>query len=168
MKTLYIIRHAKSSWDFDTLLDFDRPLKERGITDATDMAARLKNAGHSPELIISSPAARALQTAKIFCEGLDIPESHISLSDDFYDAEYEDIMNVVSRMDDAFNSLMIFGHNPGFTELANHLGTMIIDNIPTSGIVILKFNTTKWKEIGRDRVIKQLFDYPKNESSINY
>ncbi len=168
MKTLYIVRHAKSSWDFEALLDFDRPLKDRGVNDAADMASRLNRAGHVPELIISSPATRALQTAKIFCEGLDIPESRISLSDDFYDAGCEDLMNVISRMDDTFSSLMIFGHNPGFTELANHLGTMVIDNIPSSGIVVLKFNTGKWEEIDRQLITKEFFDYPKNESSINY
>lgn len=168
MKTLYIVRHAKSSWDFDELLDFDRPLKERGVNDANDMASRLGNAGHSPELIISSTAARALQTAKIFCENLKIPDSRISLSDDLYDAEYEDILNVILQADDAFNSLMVFGHNPGFTDLANYLGTTNIDNIPSSGIVILKFDTTNWKKIGRNLAKEELFDYPKNKSSINY
>ena len=168
MKTLYIVRHAKSSWDFDDLVDFDRPLKGRGVNDANDMAARLKNAGHSPELIISSPAARALQTAKIFCKELEIPECQISQSDDIYDADYEDILNVIFKVDDVFNSLMIFGHNPGFTDLANYLGTMNIDNIPSSGIVILKFEASKWKKIGRDHVKEEFFDYPRNESIINY
>ncbi len=112
MKTLFIVRHGKSSWDYDDISDIDRPLNERGIRDGYKMAGRLKKSGRKPGMIISSPAARALHTAIIFQRTLGISDRKFILDRDLYEAETEDIMEVIFGVDDGVESVMIFSHNP--------------------------------------------------------
>jgi len=162
MKTLYIVRHGKSSWDYEKVRDFDRPLKERGIHDAYDMARRFKDLGRKPELIISSPAARALHTAIIFMRTLGVSDTDFRLAGDIYDARISDVRDVIYSVEDEIDSVMIFGHNPAFTELANELGSQRIDNVPTCGVVILDFKTEKWTRLDKHQIAYQYFDYPKN------
>jgi phosphohistidine phosphatase len=163
MKTLYIVRHGKSTWDYDGVKDSDRPLKEKGISDAMIMAERLKNSSRIPDQIISSSAARALHTAIIFNRSLKIPEKNFKIDSDLYAATVDEILDVIYGVDDSVNSLMIFGHNPGFTELANYLCNLKIDNIPTSGIVMITFTTEKWIKLNRNVVMNEFFDFPGNE-----
>ena len=162
MKTLYIVRHGKSSWEFEKVKDIDRPLNERGIHDGADMAGRLKKMGRKPELIISSPATRALHTATIFLRTLEVPDKNIIIDRDLYQADIEDVLDVIAGIDEAVDSVMIFGHNPTVTDLANELTTLRLDNVPTTGIVIIEFNTSKWTELDKHHVSYQYFDYPKN------
>ncbi len=161
MKTLYIVRHAKSSRDYPKVKDIDRPLKERGIHDADLVARRLKKTGRRPELIITSPATRALHTATIFRRILDIPEPAFKLDNTLYDATVDDILEVVYGVGDEVSSVMIFGHNPSFTYIVNDLTSLNLDNLPTSGLVIAEFNTGKWTEIDRQYVTFEFLDYPK-------
>ncbi len=162
-KTLFIVRHGKSSWDFEEVSDIDRPLKEKGIKDAYDIAGRLKDKGMIPRQIISSPAIRALHTAIIFSRVLEIPEKHIIISADLFHSDPEDILDLLGHTPASIESLIIFGHNPGFTDLANILSRLSLSNIPTSGLVMLEFKTDSWKKIGRNTLVKESFDFPSNE-----
>jgi len=163
MKTLYIVRHGKSSWDYSNISDIDRPLKKRGINDAYDMSSRLKDSGNIPDLIITSPAARALHTAVIFSRVLEIPENRIVMNYDLYMAEENNILDVVYGIDDDVNSAMIFGHNPGFTEFANYVTRMRINNVPTTGLVHADYDIDNWNMISKHKIIEEDFDYPKNK-----
>jgi len=160
IKVLYIVRHGKSSWDNETLADIDRPLKERGIRDAQNMAGRFKNNEPVPQRIITSPAIRAMHTAMIFCRILEIPEERIIISEDLFHAKPSEIIEITGKTPDNVESLMIFGHNPGFTHLANILSNLAVNNIPTCGLVKLVFETDSWKQIDRQYLVDAKFDYP--------
>lgn len=159
-KILFIVRHGKSGWDYTGIEDIDRPLIERGIRDAHTMAEKLVKRGILPDCIISSPAIRAAHTAIIFSRVTGFPEKDIKLDEDLYLAETNDILKVVSGTEKTFNALMIFGHNPGFTELVNYLSGFRLDNLPTAGLVMLKFKTDSWKEINKKNLISEFFDSP--------
>lgn len=162
-KILYIGRHAKSSWDYPGRTDIDRPLAERGVQNAYEMASRMKKSGDKPGLIISSPANRALHTAVIYARELNYAPGQIIINEDLYMGGEDAILQVISLVDDSIDSLMIFGHNPDFTYLANHFLNDRIYNIPTCGIVRLSFNVTKWEDIRRAVLTEHLFDYPKKK-----
>jgi len=162
MKTLYIVRHGKSSWENDGLKDFDRPLKYRGVHDAEKMAVRLKEKNNVPEIIITSTANRALTTARIFSRIMGVEDHMIYLTEELYLASVETILDVIYSVEDEVESVMIFGHNPGFTGLAIELSNLNIDNIPTSGLVKLDFSVNKWTEISKQHIASEFFDYPKN------
>ncbi len=115
-----------------------------------------------PELIITSTATRASHSALIFSRVLHMREESLIFSKDLYLAGTDDILSVIYGVDDSVEKLMIFGHNPGFTYLANHLSNMQIMNVPTTGLVILEFDIDKWTEISRDKIVREEFDYPKN------
>ena len=161
-KILFILRHGKSAWDNPGVADIDRPLKDRGIGDAYIMADRLLKRGSHPDSMISSPAVRALHTAIIFSRVTGFPVNEIIINEDLYQAQVHDILSVIATTDNSRQALMIFGHNPGFTELADYLSGLKIDNIPTSGLVQLKFNTDKWKGISKKCLAGEFFDFPQN------
>ena len=165
MKTLYIIRHAKSSWDDSDQSDFERPLNKRGTDDAPIMARRLKNRSSKPELIISSPAVRAFATAKIFAGELEYPYDKIVTEEKIYEAGIRELISVVNRIDDEVQSALLFGHNPGLTSLSNFLGDTPVPEMPTCSVVGLRFNNVKWAEIERYSGKFFLFDYPKNSDN---
>ena len=121
MKTLILVRHAKSSWEKPEMTDFDRPLNERGLRDAPYMAKLLKDKGIFPDLIISSPAIRALTTARIFAKELKYSLRSIRTNEIIYTTGPKEILNMLSQIDDSKNCAMIFGHNPDLTALANYL-----------------------------------------------
>lgn len=160
-KTLFIGRHAKSSWDYPGRSDIDRPLAERGVQNAYDMASRMKKRDEVPQLIISSPANRALHTAVIYSRVLDYNLGGIVINEDLYMGGEDAILQVISLVDDNIDSLMIFGHNPDFTYLANNFLNDRIYNIPTCGVVRLSFKVTHWENIHRSTLTGHLFDYPK-------
>ncbi|NBC81914.1 MAG: histidine phosphatase family protein [Bacteroidetes bacterium] len=160
-KILHIVRHGKSTWDYEEVVDIDRPLKERGINDAHKMAERLKQAYAKPQWIITSPASRALHTAAIFARELEISFDNIRIKPIIYNAGEEDIFKLIYDTDNAINHMILFGHNPTFTVFANLFYPEYIHNMPTSGIVSLTFETDKWKTIKKDNLIKSNFDYPK-------
>lgn len=164
MKTLYVVRHAKSSWNNPSLDDFDRPLNKRGKLNAPFMASLLVKKKIKPELIISSPANRAISTAEYFAEAFTYPNSDIKADESLYEADSFDILNVVSQVEDYVNTIMIFGHNPGLTDFVNFISGGNIDNIPTSGVVCLSVKTGSWKELARGSCEMIWFDYPKNYS----
>lgn len=161
MKTLYILRHAKSSWDSPDLDDFQRPLNDRGEKDAPRMGKRLRKENISPDLICSSPATRALTTAQLVAEELGYKTKAIHEEPKLYHAGGDTILDVVRGFDDKHNAIMIVGHNPGMTEFANDLLNEEIDNIPTAGFVAAKLNIDQWKEARWGCGEMELYEYPK-------
>lgn len=144
MKTLTLVRHAKSSWKNADLTDKKRPLNERGEHDAPIMGARIVAAGIRPSLILSSPAVRAWTTAKIIAQEIGYPREFLQREAELYLASVDTLLNVLGRQDAEFNNIMLVGHNPGLTEFANYLSPGLTDNVPTSGIVAVSFEGEDW------------------------
>ena len=159
MKTLYLVRHAKSSWAFD-LNDHDRPLGKRGRKDVFKMGAYLSENQAPPEKLISSTASRTFYTALHLCDQMKIDEGKIRLTKDLFHAGTADIIEVVRNAPEC-NVLAVFGHNPGFTSTANALANTNIGNIPTCGIVGITFDTKRWSEIKKGAGTHLFFYYPK-------
>ena len=160
MKTLYLVRHAKSSWKDSSLDDLERPLNRRGKRDAPFMGELLKEKVVNPDVVISSPAKRASKTAQIITAHIGYSKKDIIYSEEIYEASSRELVDFIKKIDDKYNSVMLFGHNPGFTMLNNYLSKNYIDNIPTCGIVALQFNIN-WKEIDKNSAKMLFFDYPK-------
>ncbi|MDN5200810.1 histidine phosphatase family protein [Fulvivirgaceae bacterium BMA10] len=161
MKTLYLVRHAKSSWDFPGLADFDRPLNGRGKRNAPEMGARLRSRSVKPDLLISSPAKRAYGTAKRIAEEIAYSKDKIQTNKLIYHGSEANLLEVIRSQNNNINSVMLFGHNPGFTDLANVLSDDWFDNIPTCGIVAIQFEIENWKEVQPKKGKVIFYDYPK-------
>ena len=160
MKTLYLVRHAKSSWKHPELSDFERPLNKRGKNDAPFMGKLLNKKGVNPELLISSPAKRASSTAKIIASELNYDKEKIIFDKNIYEGTGRSLLEIISEIKEKYNFVMLFGHNPGLTVLSNNLSDHFIDNIPTCGVVALEFNTP-WKEIKLNSAGFKFYEYPK-------
>ncbi len=165
MRELFIMRHAKSSWDDPTLPDFERPLNGRGKEDAPLMGEHLSRLGIKPDLIVSSPAKRAKKTAKIVARKLGYPEERIVWKESIYEASAQALLYLVCQLPDDAKRVMLVGHNPGFTMLANTLGDIAVDNIPTAGVVGIAFDASSWSEACRMRGHTLFFEYPKKVKS---
>lgn len=163
MKTLTLLRHAKSSWRDPSLQDYERPLSRRGQRDAPIMADRIKGAGVRPSLILSSPAVRAWTTAKIVAQEIGYPTEFLQREDRLYHASARGLLKVVAGQDGGFNNIMIVGHNPGLTDFVNYLSPDLTDNIPTCGVVSFEFDCDDWvlgENVECDLLV---FDYPKRK-----
>jgi len=147
MKTLYLVRHAKSSWDHIGLSDIERPLMEKGIRKSKLVIEYLQKQQIVPDLIISSPAVRAIETARIFARGLTYSEEKILIDRKIYDGYYEHILDIIYGTPNKINSLMLFGHNPMFSNLANLFLHPGIDDMPTSAVVGISFATDRWEDV---------------------
>jgi phosphohistidine phosphatase len=161
LRHLTLLRHAKSSWQESGLSDHDRPLSQRGQQDAPVMGRRMLARGTRPSLIISSTALRARHTAQIIARELGYPGEFLQREPELYLATPEQIMAVLARQADSFRSIVVCGHNPGLTELANRLAGCDIDNIPTCGMVVIDLNLENWAGIATASGTRQLYDYPK-------
>ncbi len=161
MKTLTLVRHAKSSWHDTDLSDRERPLNKRGLRDAPIMGGRAAEAGIRPSLIISSPAVRAWTTARIFAEELGYPIEFLQREDDIYLASLDKLLEVVASQDAGFNNLMLFGHNPGLTDFANYLSPGLTNNLPTAGVVSVEIDRDDWLLFDRPESKLVIYDYPK-------
>ena len=165
MKRLTLFRHAKSSWGQVGLADRDRPLSDRGERDAPNMGARLLARKARPSLIITSPATRALATARLVAEALTYPMEFLQTEPQLYLAAPGEILDLIQRQEDNFSDLFIVGHNPGLTDLVNLLvPDLRLDNLPTAGAVAMEFSTREWLEVGEPgtKVSLLYYDYPKN------
>ncbi len=166
MKKLYLIRHAKSSWDDVELDDFDRLLNKRGEKDAPRMGKRLREKRITPHFMITSPALRAQETCKIIAHTLGFPESKIITDKRLYHADSSKLLAVINDIpnhkSDTEEVVLLFGHNPGLTEFANELLNQSIVNIPTCGIVVAALLSKTWKEVTFGCGQMEYFDYPKN------
>jgi len=121
MKTIYLARHAKSSWDSNAASDFDRPLNDRGETDASRVGMELKKRNWIPEKIIASPAIRAKQTCKLFCQGINFPAEHVEWNRDIYSAYMVTLLHMLAALEEKTSSVMLIGHNPAMEDLLVHL-----------------------------------------------
>lgn len=161
MKTLTLVRHAKSSWSNASLSDRKRPLNKRGERDAPIMGRRILEHGIRPSLIVSSPAKRAWTTAKIIAQEISYPREFLQREDSLYLASLEDFLDVLVAQDNNFNSVMLVGHNPGMTEFANYLVPGLTDNLPTAGVVSVTIDQDHWNLFERPAAELQVHDYPK-------
>lgn len=159
MKTLYLVRHAKSSWSTPGMRDFDRPLNDRGMNDAPRMATFLQKSGLTPDLLVSSPAKRASTTARFFADIFGINEQEIVYNPGIYEAEPTEILKIISELPETSDAAMIFGHNPAFTEVTNRFSGDIIENVPTCGVVCIKSSASQWNELfeGNSRIAASFF-----------
>ncbi len=161
VKTLILVRHAKSDWGNPGLDDFDRPLNERGKKDAPVMAQRLRDKKIKIDIIIASPAKRAARTAKYFAEAFKHKKEDIVFKEKLYLAEPAAFYSVIAASNDKFESIAIFSHNFGITDFANMLTEVRIDNIPTCGVFAIKATCTKWADFKEAKKEFLFFDYPK-------
>jgi len=161
MKILLLVRHAKSSWDDPSLSDFDRPLNERGKSDAPVMAHRLIDNKVKVDAFISSPAKRASRTARVFAKEYKRKKGDIIYKTELYGAGESEIFDVIEKTDDKFDTIALFSHNPGLTDFANQLTETKIDNIPTCGVFGVKSNADSWTDFKKAKKEFWFFDYPK-------
>ena len=165
MKTLYLARHAKSSWKYPDLDDFERPLNKRGRRNAPFMGKILKNLKVAPDLITSSPANRAAMTARIMADIINYPLEKIRYSESIYEFSENALISVVKNIDDTVNKAMVVGHNPALNGLANYIGDQPISNIPTCGVYCIELGITSWAKIGPRCGKAKFFEFPKKHTS---
>mgnify|MGYP005994126555 CR=1 FL=1 len=152
MKKLYIVRHAKSSWKFD-VIDHDRPLNDRGLSDAPLVATHIAEKFKTPDLFLSSDALRAKTTAVFFAQAFQVSDKQIELDHKLYDFAGKDLVEVVQRLNDKFESVMLFGHNNAITNFVNTYGDVLIDNVATTGFTAIEFDITSWKDLKPGKTI---------------
>lgn len=162
MPSLTLIRHAKSSWDYQELSDFERPLNERGRRDAPRMAARLARELRGPVTLLSSPATRAISTARVFAEALAIDFDAIRIEPRIYEASRRVLLELVKTLPDEQSHVLLFGHNPGLSELAQTFADCPFDEMPTCAVVELQFEGRSWRQLapGKGRLVG--YRYPKD------
>lgn len=161
MKTLYLVRHAKSSWEEPGIADIDRKLIPKGIEKTKLILGFLQQRSTTVDLMISSPAVRAFETARLFAAGLKYPVSKIITDRKIYDGYYDRILDIIYGTPNDAGSLMIFGHNPTITNLSNLFLHPGIDSMPTSCVVALSFNVDKWEMIPSTEAIREFVVFPK-------
>jgi len=165
MKTLFLARHAKSSWKYPDLDDFERPLNKRGRKNAPFMGKILKKLKVAPDLIISSPANRAAMTARIIAAKINYPIENIQYSEAVYEFSEGALFDVVKRIDDDVIKAMVVGHNPAINGLANYIGDQPISNIPTCGVFCVELDISSWAKIGDHCGKLKFFEFPKKHNS---
>jgi phosphohistidine phosphatase len=162
-RRLTLVRHAKSDWSLPGQQDWDRVLNKRGQQDAPEMARRLRSRKLKPDLILTSPAVRALSTASIMARELKVPVEHIAQDERLYLAEADAIVEVVRELGGDARHVMVFAHNPGITECANRLSAgEQIDNMPTCAVFTACFRLDDWARLDRGGGLEAEFDYPRN------
>lgn len=162
MKTLIITRHAKSDWSNLYLKDFDRELNERGLRDAPMMGKRLLNRNIQLELIVSSTAKRAAQTAKLIAKEINYSSSNIQWEETLYHAPSAIIQETIFGISNDLNAIMIVCHNPGITDFVNIITNNMIDDMPTCGMCALQFDIEKWEDLPTAKTQLLFYDFPKN------
>lgn len=159
MKKLIFVRHGKSSWN-EQLQDHNRPLKKRAYNDAELVINAFRDFPEEQSVIWSSSATRALETAKIFQERLKVKDKNFVVKNELYTFSANELLKIVQTCDDSIEELMIFSHNPGITDIVNRLGNRNFDNIPTTGLTCIEFQTNSWKHLNNGKTVLYLF--PKN------
>lgn len=162
MKTIYFIRHAKSDWEHIGLADIDRPLNDRGFRDAPRMATFLKAKGIAPSAIVSSPANRAYTTASFFADAFGIDRERIIIQSKIYLASSITLLELILTFPDTWETVLLFGHNPSITQLANLFSKDLIDNVPTCGVVGVESTAETWKNFSSTTALGKELYFPKH------
>lgn len=160
MKRIILVRHGKSAWNDPNLSDHDRPLADRGLKNVPEMGFRLIEKGILPDLILSSTATRAAQTAEILAEILHIPKSKVEYDKNLYHASYSTILKCIQRQDDSNEVIFLVGHNPGMNDFIDYFGGNL-DNLPTSGQYGLLIDADHWIQLRRGNAKTWFMDFPK-------
>ncbi len=161
MKSLLLIRHAKSSWENFSVADFDRPLNDRGKRDAPMMAARLAEKGIVPDRILVSPAKRTRKTATYFMNAWELPDEKMQMPEELYLASPAIFRKLIQALPDELENIAVISHNNGLTDFANELTNVRVDNIPTCGIFGVKIAIDSWQGFENAEKEFWFFDYPK-------
>ena len=156
MKKLILVRHAKSSWEFD-VIDHERPLNSRGLNDAELVSKHLITKNLIIDKLVSSDAKRAKHTAEIFISNLQIEDNIINFNYDLYDFAGYNLLEFIKSCGNTVNNLMIFGHNHAITDFVNTYGDVFIENVPTCGVVIIEFNIENWNQLEKGKTVKKYF-----------
>jgi phosphohistidine phosphatase len=164
-KILYLVRHAKSSWKDSSLADRDRPLNKRGRRSAPAMGRRMLEQGHLPDLIVCSPANRALSTAKKIALELGCDVSAIVTDGNLYFSGTPGMRSVLEALDDRYQRVMMVGHNPTMTNLMNILGNTFVVNMPTCAIAVIGFDVASWADVYSADGKLLGYDFPKGSGS---
>lgn len=159
MKTLVFIRHGKSSWKYP-VKDIDRPLKSRGISDAKLVVNEFIKSNFVPDLVVSSPAKRAIDICNIFIKKMNISDEILKINPTIYDFGGSQTADFIKSLNKSYENVMLFGHNYAFTSLVNQFGNIYIDNLPTSGLVMINFDVDSWDIIGEGTT--ELIIFPKD------
>ncbi|MEZ4960847.1 MAG: histidine phosphatase family protein [Saprospiraceae bacterium] len=164
MKQVFLVRHAKSSWDHPGLRDVERPLNERGQQDAPFMAKLVKGKGIKPDAILTSPAVRALTTANYFKLELGVDGEDFFIRDEIYESIPQTILHLINTLPETYQTVMIFGHNPTFTSVANLFTKDFIGNVPTCGIVGIASTALRWPDFSAQNAVVSDYFFPKQYS----
>jgi phosphohistidine phosphatase len=159
MKRIIFVRHGKSSWD-TPVDDSKRPLKIRAYKDAEHVISAFKSYKYFPVEVFTSHAKRALTTAELFKKGLHIEDNHFHIKPELYTFNANDVLSFISNIKDEHETVMLFGHNPAYTELVNSLGNLPIQNLPTTGLVSILFEIDSWKQVQSGQT--NLYLFPKH------
>lgn len=162
MKTLYLMRHAKSSWNFDGLSDQERPLNNRGRTDAPHMGQALAERNIQLSLLVSSPAVRALSTAALVAKELNYPSERVEVIEGIYEADLDRLADIVHGLPDEAETVLLVGHNPTITDTANHFSPSGVPEMATAAVVCLRFQADHWADVSRHNAELYFVDSPKN------
>ena len=158
MKTLYIVRHAKSSWEYQGIKDIDRPLKKRGINDAYLVSEVIQKKVKTPNLFVSSCANRALHTAMIFGYTFNFPLTNVKIRKELYSFSDGYLIKTVKAFDDGFESAIVFSHDHGINTFVNKFGDKFISHVPTCGVIGIRFKDNHWKNIKKGETF--LVEFP--------
>lgn len=161
MKTLYLIRHAKSDWNNPTLTDFERPLNKRGFRDAPFMGKKLIELNFNPSLILCSPSNRTTITAELICNEIDYRLEDVKFDQSIYESSNSNLIKLINQLPNKHNQIALIGHNPSFTMLSNYLTENYIGNMPTCSIVKVELEIDSWNEIIEGIGVQKYFIYPK-------
>ena len=164
MRTLTLIRHAKSSWDYPELGDFERPLNPRGRRDAPAMAQRLLRLPPRPDLLVSSPALRALTTARLFADVLGFKPEDVVVNTKIYEATPHTLVQIAQSFDDGLRHVMLFGHNPGISHCAHLLADCTFDEMPTCAAARIELAAKSWSDVGAGSGRLVHYTFPKDSA----
>ena len=153
MKTVYIVRHAKSSWEYEGIADIDRPLKKRGINDSYLVSEHLNTHIEKPDVFITSSATRALSTAVIFSNNFGYPLSNLMIKKSLYSFSDGYLVKTIKALDDGFNTAIIFSHDHGINDFVNKYGSKEIIHVATCGVIGIQFEDSHWKSIKKGKTI---------------
>ena len=159
MKKIYVLRHSKSSWKDLSLSDFQRPLNGRGKADGPKMSSYIHSRIDKIDFLHCSSSVRTYETSKYFIDRIKFVD--IKYDESLYHSSSSEIINNINYYDEQYNSAMIIAHNPGLTNFVNEITNVMLDNLPTTGLVEINFDCAKWTDISQDNSTVIDIKFPK-------